>query len=142
MTSLPASDPGSAAVWGSKRINPRPQSCLCLTWSGPSPLQTTTTIGRRGSPRDVYSDNGSNFVGEARELKKAISKWNQSLIDKTLCQKGILWHFNPPAASHQGGVWERVIRSVRRILTALAGERVLTDECLSTFVTEVERILK
>ena len=34
MTSLPASDPGSTAVWGSKRINPRPQSCLCLTWSG------------------------------------------------------------------------------------------------------------
>ena len=34
MTSLPASDPGSAAVWGSKKINPRPQSCLCLAWSG------------------------------------------------------------------------------------------------------------
>ena len=34
MTSLPASDPGCAAVWGSKRINPRPQSYLCLTWSG------------------------------------------------------------------------------------------------------------
>ena len=34
MTSLPASDPGSTAVWGSKRINPRPQSCLCLAWSG------------------------------------------------------------------------------------------------------------
>ena len=34
MTSLPASDPSSAAVWGSKRINPRPQFCLCLTWSG------------------------------------------------------------------------------------------------------------
>ena len=34
MTSLPASDPGSAADWGSKKINPRPQSCLCLTWSG------------------------------------------------------------------------------------------------------------
>ena len=33
-TSLPASDPGSAAAWGSKRIKPRPQSCLCLTWSG------------------------------------------------------------------------------------------------------------
>ena len=34
ITSLPASDPGNAAVWGSKRINPRPQSCLCLAWSG------------------------------------------------------------------------------------------------------------
>ena len=34
ITSLPASDSGSVAVWGSKRVNPRPQSCLCLTWSG------------------------------------------------------------------------------------------------------------
>ena len=34
IASLPASDPGSAAVWGSKRINPRPQSYLCLTCSG------------------------------------------------------------------------------------------------------------
>ena len=39
ITPLPASDPGSTAAWGSKRINPRPQSCL--EWM---PLQTTTTI--------------------------------------------------------------------------------------------------
>ena len=34
ITPLPASDSGNSAVWGSKRINPRPQSCLCLTCSG------------------------------------------------------------------------------------------------------------
>ena len=34
ITPLPASDSGSTVAWGSKRINPRPQSCLCLTWSG------------------------------------------------------------------------------------------------------------
>ena len=34
ITPLPASDSGSASAWGSKRINPRPQSGLCLTWSG------------------------------------------------------------------------------------------------------------
>ena len=34
ITSLPASDSGSAAAWVSKRINPQPQSCLCLIWSG------------------------------------------------------------------------------------------------------------
>ena len=34
ITPLPASDSGSPAVCDSKRINPRPQSCLCLTWSG------------------------------------------------------------------------------------------------------------
>ena len=32
-TPLPASDSGISEVWGSKRINPWPQSCLCLTWS-------------------------------------------------------------------------------------------------------------
>ena len=31
---LPAFDPGSAAVFSTKRINPRLHSCLCLTWSG------------------------------------------------------------------------------------------------------------
>ena len=36
ITPLPASnsDSGGAAVRGSKRINPRPQFCLCLTWTG------------------------------------------------------------------------------------------------------------
>ena len=31
ITPLPASDLGSAAFWGSKRINPWLRSCLCLT---------------------------------------------------------------------------------------------------------------
>ena len=34
ITPLPGSDSDSAAVWGSKRINPWPHSCLCLAWSG------------------------------------------------------------------------------------------------------------
>ena len=37
MTSLPACDSGSTAAWGSKRIKPRPQFCLCLTWCDTSP---------------------------------------------------------------------------------------------------------
>ena len=42
MTSLPASEPGSAAVWGSKRINPRP-SPVCV-WPGVDALQTTKKL--------------------------------------------------------------------------------------------------
>ena len=33
ITPLPASDSGSTAAWGRKRINPRSQFCLSLTWS-------------------------------------------------------------------------------------------------------------
>ena len=53
--SLPASDPGSAAVWGSKRINPRPQSCLCLTCSGyPSNDDALASAQNNPNPWDRF----------------------------------------------------------------------------------------
>lgn len=71
-----------------------------------------------GQVVELRSDNGTNFVGVERELKKAILEWNTSRIEDTLLQRGIKWMFNPPTASHQGGVWERLIRSIRKILNA------------------------
>ena len=40
-----------------------------------------------------------------------------------------------------GVVWERLIRSTRRILCALMKEQVITDEILNTLMTEVKSIL-
>ena len=40
-----------------------------------------------------------------------------------------------------GGAWERIIRSVRKILTASTRDQTLDDEAFSTFMTEVEGIL-
>ena len=98
-------------------------------------------ISRRGRPEVVYSDNGSNFKGGERELKEAIEQWNQSRITDVLRQQTIEWKFNPPAASHMGGVWERMIRSARKILRAILGEQIVNDETLLTVMAEVERIL-
>ena len=47
----------------------------------------------------------------------------------------------PPSASHMGGIWERLIRSVRFILASLMKQQVLNEEALVTFLTEVEGIL-
>ncbi|VDP17248.1 unnamed protein product [Schistosoma margrebowiei] len=58
-----------------------------------------------------------------------------------LLRKGIDWHFNPPAASHWGGVWECMILSAHRVLGALVKEQSLTDECFGTFMIEAERII-
>ncbi|KAK2548499.1 hypothetical protein P5673_031281 [Acropora cervicornis] len=85
-------------------------------------------IGRRGPPRIIYSDNGTNFRGAELDVIKALQVWDQEKIKTTLTRRGIDWKFNPPAASHQGGVWERLIRSIRRILYSLVGERLLNDE--------------
>jgi len=104
-------------------------------------LAFTRFINRRGSPEELWSDNGLNFVGANRELRKSIREWNQSAFQSNMALRGIKWRFNPPAACHQGGVWERLVRSVKRVLNAIAGPSKMTDETLLTFLTEVERIL-
>ena len=95
-------------------------------------------ICRRGPAEIIRSDNATNFVGAERELSRAVNSLNQVKIAECLRQKEITWLFNPPAASHMGGVWERMIRSVRRILTLLMKEQTLTDETLLTLMCEVE----
>ena len=98
-------------------------------------------ISRRGQPTEIRSDNGSNFVGADRELRNALKEWNQAQIAKFLSQKEIKWSFNPPTASHMGGIWERQIRSIRRILATLLKQQHLDDECLSTLMCTVESII-
>ena len=80
---------------------------------------------RRGLPELVRSDNGTNFAAGNRELREAIEEWNGQQINKFMIQRNIKWVFNPPSASHQGGVWERCVRSIRRILSSLTQEQKL-----------------
>ena len=100
-------------------------------------------IARRGSVKVMRSDNGTNLIGCDRELREETMKWNESKIQKEMQQSCIQWHFNPPSGSHFGGVWERLIRSVRKILYSLLQERLvrLDDEMLHTLFCEVELIL-
>lgn len=100
-------------------------------------------LARRGPVKRFRSDNGTNLVGARRELKEEIDNWNQSKIKSFLAQEGIQWDFNPPTGSHHGGVWERLIRIVRKVLCGLMNELNvrLTDEALQTLFCEVESIV-
>ena len=98
-------------------------------------------MARRGQPKLIVSDNGSNFRGADRELRLGLQGVAQARVNKFLIEREIEWRFNPPEASHWGGVWERLIRSARRILRSISGGQHLTDESLRTFLAEVERIM-
>ena len=105
-------------------------------------------IARRGPVREIRSDQGTNIVGVERELKKALDELDHNTIQRSLCRDFnadwiIQWKQNPPAASHMGGMWERQIRSVRSILSALMREHghTLDDESFRTLLTEVECII-
>ena len=98
-------------------------------------------IARRGQPEMIRWDNGGNFVSGEKELREAVKKWNQSQIHDYLLQKNIKWIFNPPTGSHHGGVWERCIRTTRKVIKAVIKEQVLDDEGINTLMCEVEAIV-
>lgn len=98
-------------------------------------------ICRRGQPAEIKSDNGTNFVGAEREVREAARAWNKARMHEFMRQKEICWKFNPPAASHMGGVWERQIRTIRKILSTQMNQQQLTDEALQTLLRIVEDII-
>ena len=98
-------------------------------------------IARRGQPQEMRSDNGGNFVKGEKELRQAVNAWNQQQVHEFLLQHEIKWTFNPPTGSHHGGVWERCIRTVRKVMKAITREQVLDDEGLHTLMCEVESVV-
>ena len=98
-------------------------------------------IARRGMPQVIRSDNAFNFTSGENELWDAIGNWNQAKISEFLLQKEVRWVFNPPAASHMGVIWERMIRSVRKVLNDLLKDQSSKDERLCTLMCDVQAIL-
>ena len=98
-------------------------------------------IARR-EVRTMRSDNELNFAGANRELKREIDHFiehgkedaRQALV------RGMKWGFNPPGALHFGGAWERLIRSVQKVLNALLITQTLSEEKPRTLLCEVEGI--
>ena len=98
-------------------------------------------IARRGKPISITSDNGGNFVKGNKELSAGLKELDQDTLDRTMLERGIDWKFNPPHASHMGGIWERQIRTIRKVLQGIVHEQTLSDESLRTLMCEVESIV-
>ncbi|XP_069990659.1 uncharacterized protein [Penaeus vannamei] len=96
---------------------------------------------RRGPVKSIKSDNGTNLVGAEKVLRQELQLPDQTAICDTMSTRGISWCFNPPHASHFGGVWECQIRSIRRILSGIYYQQTLTDDSLHTLFCEVEAII-
>jgi len=100
-------------------------------------------ISRRGNVSTIVSDNGTNIVSGNKELRESIGQWNLSVVQNWLKQKCVDWQFNPPNAPHFGGIFEREIRTIKKVLNALLREQKITfnDEIFCTLLCEVESVL-
>ncbi|XP_065094108.1 uncharacterized protein LOC135714654 [Ochlerotatus camptorhynchus] len=101
-------------------------------------------VARRGAPLEVFSDNGTNFVGANRQLSEEKQKIQDIVEDcaATFTNANTQWHFNVPAAPHMGGPWERMVKSVKVAMKAVSDSpRHPSDEVLETIMLEAEAIV-
>ncbi|XP_049866249.1 uncharacterized protein LOC126366948 [Pectinophora gossypiella] len=101
-------------------------------------------VARRGHVSDLWSDNGTNFVGGARELQELLDVEKSHVateIADWLVSNGTTWHFIPPRAPNFGGLWEAGIKSTKHHLKRVIGESTLTFEEITTVLSQVEACL-
>ena len=97
---------------------------------------------RRGYPQKVWCDNRTNLVGARSELKKCLYEFDKDRVIQMARRHEVEWVFNPPHASHHGGMWKRMIRTVRRILVALLNTNSrMTDDVMHTVLCEIENVV-
>ena len=51
------------------------------------------------------------------------------------------WKFNPPSSPWMVGIWEALVKSVKRALKSTIKDRLFTEEALYTTLCEVESLL-
>ncbi|XP_039438590.1 uncharacterized protein LOC120419818 [Culex pipiens pallens] len=100
---------------------------------------------RRGCPKTMHSDNGTNFVGAKTELHELWQMFQNECATKKITsycvEKGIEWSFIPPRSPHFGGIWEAGVKQVKHHLKRIVGERKLSYEELYTTLTQIEAVL-
>ncbi|XP_039950005.1 uncharacterized protein LOC120767802 [Bactrocera tryoni] len=98
-------------------------------------------INRRGMPVRIRSDNGKNFVGANNEGKRFPEVFDCHRIQDDLAVKGVEWIFNCPNNPAEGGIWERMVRCVKRVLNVTLKEVAPREHTLQSLLIEAENIV-
>lgn len=92
-------------------------------------------IARRGRPRLMVSDNAATFKATAKWIK--IIRKSEKLQD-FLATQVIHWRFNLAKSPWWGGIYERLIREIKKTLFKTLGKSHLFFEGLESVVLDIE----
>ena len=99
-------------------------------------------ISTYGQPHEMVSDNGKNFKGASRIIKKLLKSWNTKSEDSKklsdfCAQYNIKWRFVTPKAPHHNGVTESMVKSVKTAMKKMVNNAVLTEEEYRTVFAKI-----
>ncbi|KAL6729376.1 hypothetical protein Aduo_000434 [Ancylostoma duodenale] len=100
-------------------------------------------VSRRGVPSIIRTYCGTNFrLGQKiiDLLYENNETTGESVMSYCANQK-IRWIFNPPAAPWMGGVWERLVRTVKQAFRKAIGRRKLSFTQMSTVIAQIEAVV-
>ena len=89
----------------------------------------------------MLSDIGKTFIGASEELKRSVKRLGNNKIYKAMAATNTTWKFNPPYGPHFGGIWERMIQTLKRTLLIILGSSRLSLDVFRTILVETEAIL-
>ena len=112
---------------------------LVLDMSAPTFIRSFKRFAARlGLPSRVISDNGKAFKAAAKTIQAVLGHKNVKAYFSGLDVK---WVFNIPKAPWWGGIFEWMVRSMKRCLRKIVGPAKLSYDELLTALTEVEMVL-
>ena len=112
---------------------------LVLDMSAPTFIRCLKRFtARRGLPRKFISDNGKTFKAAAKTLNEVVK---QPQFTTYLAGVGIEWTFNLEKAPWWGGIFERLVQSMKRPLRKILGQAKFSYDELNTALIEVEAIV-
>ncbi|XP_064085400.1 uncharacterized protein LOC135200724 [Macrobrachium nipponense] len=86
-------------------------------------------------PKQIISDNGTNFKATAKFLEELCS---DPQIREYFSNRGIVWKFVAPRAPWQGGFYERMIKVVKNCLQKVLYHKIVSLDELQTVVVEIQ----
>lgn len=97
----------------------------------------------RGTCTELWSDNGTCFVGAEKELKSMLKAWQEvgSEDYDVIAALRVNWRFIPPAAPHQGGYWEAAVKGVKHHLRRVIGRQIYNSDQWRTLLAQISAVM-
>lgn len=99
-------------------------------------------IARRGCPKIIASDHGTNFVLASKVLSELEPVGvADPVLSEFLSARKITWKFITELSPWKGAIWERLVGLTKKALRFAIGRKCLTVEEARTVLAECEAVL-